>query len=543
MLEVEPGLPWPVNPHIFCFGIDQCDHWQVAKDSRKGEFRGHERLNAQGLPNLIRSECVCNAVQRHIPFTLGMLTPLEVKEITEKGPYTEPPTNVRHVLEPVVVKSQLWDGLEETIQLIKPVVEQSERTEKDIATALLERQINTTGKTPLHILPSIRDCDTKAFRDVFKFLPVLWMHCLLSCICLIVFADGQTVESLRACKRRWPEEYKYIVMANGYFHAMTHFIFTINEGFWMCCCCKFAEWTHKKKQIYERMKDLQHDNATHALNFHRANTAATLLFILCFVRSPPPELFMADPKFYFTQVQNESGIVLLHYLLYGGNPILRYQRAVRTNQGRICKQMMAYSFHVQRSIAFKTKSVLINITCLLGMCCTHPKIQQVLENTGSLSLFGDFLMAFDRLIEYVNLLQQKRNTAFRGYDSQLHFTKYIKALVHVDAAWKEADGPGHKLDDGIPTFLYNDIFEIYKQLCNTIGPDLVTRTVGNQLWHTGNPVPLDGGDYRERKPWTWIWEVCFGRAVGKGRAWPPVSWRVWVDKWIAESVWPCGAAS
>ena len=118
---------------------------------------------------------------------------------------------------------------------------------------------------------------------------------------------------------------------------------------------------------------------------------------------------------------------------------------------------MAYSIHVQRSIAFKPKSVLINLTCLLGMCCAHPKLQQVLEVCGSMSLFGDFLMAYDRFIEYINNLQLKRNTAFKGYAEQLHFTKHLKALVHVDAAWKEVDGPGHGLDDGIPEFVYNDI--------------------------------------------------------------------------------------
>ena len=138
--------------------------------------------------------------------------------------------------------------------------------------------------------------------------------------------------------------------------------------------------------------------------------------------------------------------------------------------------------------------------------------------SGFISLYGDFLMAYDRFIEYVNMLQLNRGTAFRGYDQQLHFTKYLKALVHVDAAWKEVDGPGHGLDDGIPTYLYDDVQELVKKLHETLGSDLTIRTLGNPLWHTGNAVPLDGGDYREHKPWRWIWEVAFGRSAGKGRS-------------------------
>ena len=172
------------------------------------------------------------------------------------------------------------------------------------------------------------------------------------------------------------------------------------------------------------------------------------------------------------------------------------------------------------------------------MCWAHPKLQQVLEVSGFISLYGDFLMAYDRFLEYINLLQLKRSTAFRGYDSQLHFTKYIKPLVHVDAAWKDVDGPGHSLDDGIPDYLYNDIAKIYQGLCNAIGPDLTVASVGNPLWHTGNPVPIIGHDYRERMPWLWIWEVCFGRSAGKDRALHPEHWRILVRNWLNERVFP-----
>ena len=236
MLELEPPPPWPINPHIFVFGLDQCNHWQAAKNSRRGHFRGAERLNSQGMPIHIRNETVVNSVQRHVPFTLGMLSVDEVKLISEKGPYTEDYSNVLAVLEPVTVRKQLWDGMEEMVELLQdtelPDGLSTRDAEHRIARDLLGRPRHPGGKTQIHIPPSIPNCDTKAFKDVFKFIPFLVSYCLLSMICLVVHADGQTVEILRACKRRWPHEYKFVVIAQGYFHAFVHFIFCINFGFW-----------------------------------------------------------------------------------------------------------------------------------------------------------------------------------------------------------------------------------------------------------------------------------------------------------------------
>ena len=52
MLDTKPPQPWPEHPHVAVFGVDQCNHWQVAQNSRKGEFRGAERLDHRGMPML-----------------------------------------------------------------------------------------------------------------------------------------------------------------------------------------------------------------------------------------------------------------------------------------------------------------------------------------------------------------------------------------------------------------------------------------------------------------------------------------------------------
>jgi len=251
MLEVAPPPPWLMNPHVFVFCLDQCNQWQAAKDSRRGHFRGAERLSSTGMPIHIRSETVVNVVQMNIPLTLGMLTQAEAQLVEKNGPYTEDYRNMLHPLEPACVREQLKQGMEELVELLVDLKDDSISqsfalpSEVDIAKKVLGRPPPPTGPTSLEFLPTIPDSDTKAFKDVFKFLPIIMMRCAMTMCCLIIYGDGQTVEILRACKFRWPSEYKHILIANGYFHAFTHFIFTLHEGYWKCCLCTFALWLHK----------------------------------------------------------------------------------------------------------------------------------------------------------------------------------------------------------------------------------------------------------------------------------------------------------
>ena len=103
----------------------------------------------------------------------------------------------------------------------------------------------------------------------------------------------------------------------------------------------------------------------------------------------------------------------------------------------------------------------------------------------------------------------------------------LKPLIHVDAAWKEADGPDNEdaVDDGIPAYPYSEVHAVRIKLRETLGTDLTKHVAGNSMWHTGNAVDLEGGDYRERTPWVYDEEVRAGRSVGKGRA----TRMIWAD--------------
>ena len=102
-------------------------------------------------------------------------------------------------------------------------------------------------------------------------------------------------------------EYKRILIGNGPFHAFAHFTFCLVEGYWYCCLCMFAHWLGKKKDVYRQMKDLQHDNAKHALDFHRVCSAGILAYLLLDVTSPPPALLVRDPQGYLGAVDSASG--------------------------------------------------------------------------------------------------------------------------------------------------------------------------------------------------------------------------------------------
>lgn len=277
---------------------------------------------------------------------------------------------------------------------------------------------------------------------------------------------------------------------------------------------------------------MSHDNPKHALDFHRVNVAAITAFLLLDVQNPPPRLLIQDPKAYRGMIRHDGAQAMCSYYFRGGFAVIRWQYSIRSASGRTITHCLAYAFHAHRALAYKTKSVYIALTALLGLVCAHPKLVQVLEATCCMSFLGRIYIAFDRFIEYVNLLQQKRGTAFRGYDSQLHFTQYLKPLVHVDAAWKEAEGISTGMDDGIAEYLYNDISEMRRKLREAIGSDL-TKPSGNTLWFTGNAVPIDGGDYRERKPDVYQDAVAEGRSVGCGRA-TRVSWRNFLRDFIEE---------
>ena len=67
-------------------------------------------------------------------------------------------------------------------------------------------------------------------------------------------------------KKDNPETAKGIVVAMGNFHPHAHYMCCCITGWWWCVCCCFAEQLGLKK-VTHVMKDLEHNNFTHAFTF------------------------------------------------------------------------------------------------------------------------------------------------------------------------------------------------------------------------------------------------------------------------------------
>ena len=238
MLLTEPAAPFMLNPWISVFGVDQCNMWQAAANTKKGHFRGAERINAQGMPVSIRSETVLNIVERQVPLTMAMLNGAEVQQIKEHGPYTEDWHNVLPLLDPRNVERDKWEWADSLMARVEardapPHQPEMPTTELEVVLRCLGKpRAKPSGPSPIKIHEPIPKCETQSFQDVVKMWARLLGHCTASVLCVIIYCDGQLVELLRTCKIRWPSEYKRLLIGNGFFHSFAHFCFVLIKGYW-----------------------------------------------------------------------------------------------------------------------------------------------------------------------------------------------------------------------------------------------------------------------------------------------------------------------
>jgi hypothetical protein len=247
-------------------------------------------------------------------------------------------------------------------------------------------------------------------------------------------------------------------------------------------------------------------------------TCGIYCFLVTDVTDPPPELFLRNPTAYRRQVRSASATVLLFFLQHVGIPTLQWQKAAREGNGATNEVLHAHMFHACRCWAFKPNCTLTSLLALISYFCTHAKIAAVVHAYSSVSLLGRIGMAVDRLLEYINLLQQRRMNAYSGFDTALHNTHLLQAMLHVDHAYQEATN-GHPPSESPVTnsmiFQIREVQDLCLRLC---GSNLTIPDPRNHFWYTGNPVPLEAGDYRFRKPWLWRDRVAQGTSTGAGRS-------------------------
>lgn len=491
----------------------------------RGSSNKPERVQYVDHRNLrvrIERETVLNSVLIAVPKAVTPeLGAEQIEDIRANGVYRQPFEVVHTPLSEAHVRASLGDML---LDVLSPLGTRAsnlgcvldELPTDVIAEVLLGRpNVDPGGPSYFTVLPTVRDCSTQSYQDAYKIMHAAHMSVGRPAV-LRLGGDGQLVLLLSYLKRKFPQQYRHILIDSGDFHAYAHLMFGLNELFWEACLASFAK-VLEIDNVYERMPNLENNNYQKVLAFHQCVTVAIVTYLLKHVKSPPPELLVTNPIAYLQQVNSAPAVVVLQCLLCLGSPELSYHRAIRGGHGAKIPRILAYAFHVFRTV-HKTQEQQISLIALISYHCIHPALRLFKDSMSSLSLLGrtGANMAYDRLVEWINLRQSERSSSFQSYDGALQFTHRMQPMLHVDAAFSAAAlGHSSDADAGYDPRIQNQVRRLLHMFERDIGTDLTLDSPNNPFWHTGIDVPLETGPTRERRPWSYVWEVARGRLAGR----------------------------
>ena len=534
MRAQQPAADWEAGVHVSVYAFDQTYEWVGM--AKRGRRQAVETVDATGMPMAITHEVYVNSIYVPVPATFGNLSPADLLAIANNNgsPYTEDYNDLFDFIRPSMVRSYLREFSSDALLSVQMVCAREmcsppSLTLPQIANALFgRRQIYPGGPSFFDILEPLMQCDTKSYSDGIKILRHLFAHSPRTTVVDVALGDGQSVILLKNMKKRWPKLYARLLIAVGGFHEHAHTMFALNEMFWESLLCRCYSVIGITK-IFKVTKDLEHNNYAHVQQGLHVVTIAIMAYLLQDVVEPRPSLLLRDPEAYLQQVESATGVVLVRYLQYAGFPTLQWQRSARGGDGGKLKKLFAYSFHVFRSVAHKPVCTQVALIALLGFCCALPSLQTVLMVTVSLSMLGrmDSNMFVDRIMEYINKIQQgsKRSAHAASFGRALDLTTLLRAMIHVRHAFQAVETGEVESDDGVKESWLIMARMLQDELVRVLGRDLTVRDPLNHMWHTGNAVPLDTGDFRMRRPWEWIWRVAFGTSAGK--------WRSRAETWLA----------
>lgn len=352
--------------------------------------------------------------------------------------------------------------------------------------------------------------------------------------------DGQSVILMKNMKKRYPYMYAHWLIAAGGFHEHAHTEFAFIQMFWYCLIAWCLRITMITK-VFRVTKDLEHNNYAHCQQALHVITIAIVSYFLQDVTDPPPALLLTNPELYLQRINSASGVILFMFLHSAGFPILQWQRTARNGDGAKLKKLFAYSHHIFRSVAHKPVAAQISLVALLGFCCVLPSVEAVLNATISLSLLGKMSsnMYTDRLLEYINKIQQglKRSAHAASFGRSLNLTAYLRVLLHVRHTFQASETGAAAADDPVSESMLRMARLLQDEFVRTLGRDLTVVDPNNHFWHTGNSVPLNTGDYRNRRPWEWVWRVASGASCGAGRS-RHEGWYVYAERMVRNHFFP-----
>jgi hypothetical protein len=409
-------------------------------------------------------------------------------------------------------------------------------TLRQIAHALLGRgDVDPGGPSDFDILEPLEKTNTMSYDDFVKITAHCEKHSDEESVVEVGWADGQSVIGLKNLKKRWPLRYAKWVLGVGGFHEHAHTMFAITTMFWLCYLCWCLAFLGIER-VLPVTKNLEHNAYSHHQNAHHIVMLGTLAFLVQDVVNPPPALlFRLGIDVYLQYVASAGGIVLCRYLQYGGFPVVQWQRTARDAAYEKVVPLFAYSFHLYRSVAHKPVAAQIALIALLSYCCVLPAVQAVLYATFALGLLGRLsaCMYTDRVLESVNQQQQgtKGNASATSFRKALDMTTLLRTMMHVRHAFQAAERGSERSDEPVTESMLVQARLLQNELRRVLGTDLTILDPNNPFWHSGNLTPLDQGDFRERRPWEWVWRVAEGRSAGHGRA-RMERWNVYVRRFV-----------
>ena len=277
-------------------------------------------------------------------------------------------------------------------------------------------------------------------------------------------------------------------------------------------------------------------SAGHVLELDLALVSAIYVYLLKHVTSPPPHLFLANPGAYARQVANAGASVLLEFLEHVGAPVLRWQYGGRAGDGTELPALHAQALHLYRSVSHKVSSARISLYTLMGLCCAHPKLRELLRVTASISPLGreGGNVYADRYVEFIQNLMKRRNSCHAAFESALQFTPHLPALMHAHAAYEAAVLGAPTVEDPVRASTHVEVDTLVAEFIRLLGADLTVPVAENPFWHTGTPTDRDSGDYKARRPGEWAEKVAQGRAYGKDSA-QLESVQAWAERLVGDA--------
>ena len=395
MRDSRPEVPWERGRHVFAYGFDQTYEWVGMQ--KRGRRQTLERVDAQGMPMAISHEVYINAIQIHLPASLGTLSPQDIAAIAANNgsPYTgdyndlfdflrvtsHPPSRVSQLShaqllpqsdsrprthmptclccsQPTAVHGYLCEFSLDAMASVSQAAAGARVCVEQLSLRVLgnalfgRRSVDPGGPSEFDILEPLMQCDTKSYSDAIKIERHLGSHSLPSRVVDVAIGDGQSVILWKNLKCRWPMQYARWLIGVGGFHKHAHTMFGLNEMFWYCLVCWCLTFVGITK-VFVVTQNLEHNNYAHVQQAHHMITLAIMAYLVQDVVAPSPSLLLRDPELYLQQVDSASAVVLVRYLQYAGFPILQWQRAAREGDGRKLKKLFAYSHHVFRSVCHK----------------------------------------------------------------------------------------------------------------------------------------------------------------------------------------------